>query len=103
MPAASPHAPPRHPSRVLPWSLASAAAAALGIVAVTAWRAADRQRLDGEGAIRQAATEAASGLAAQLHLLFAKEEESGFSTAISAKTDWFTSPGQADDWVFGPW
>ncbi len=90
---------PRRLSRALPWWLGGAAFLSLAAVAAVAWQAADRQRRDGEGALRQAAGDAATrilpGLAQGLL------ESAGRTPA--ARLSWFTTPGAPEDWVFGPW
>jgi two-component system sensor histidine kinase SenX3 len=94
-------------SPVLLWLLSAGAALALGTVSVVAWRAADRQRRDGAGAQRQAAAEAAALKAAEFEALLnaARHPLKTNARAVHAPIEraWFTQPGAATDWIFGPW
>lgn len=87
--------------RQLPWWLAGLAFSVLGVMASAAWRAADDQRRDAEGAQRQLAAEAASQAGLRLKAL----QETAARPLLLVRPRWFTGAGAGEgaDWVFGPW
>lgn len=92
---------------LLLWLSAGVAAVALLTIAVVAWRAADRQRADGEATMRLAVQDTARrALAAVKPGLFGYLEDAAglpVNEGMTISTDWLKRPGSADDWVFGPW
>jgi signal transduction histidine kinase len=81
-------------------------------VAVVAWQAANRQRQDGEGALRQAASDAAARTLKSItesdyrelmqpNLYETVPRSPRFHSPI--RQSWFTRSGDPHDWIFGPW
>ncbi|HWB06249.1 MAG TPA: HAMP domain-containing sensor histidine kinase [Verrucomicrobiales bacterium] len=98
--------------RYLAWWLTVGAAAALCTVAVVAWQAANRQRQDGEGALRQAASDAAARMLASITESEYRERALPYWKETGArpseihppiKLSWFDASGDPADWIFGPW
>jgi signal transduction histidine kinase len=90
---------PSHQGTPLPWWLAGLAVAALMFISVAAWRGADAQQQAAEAAVVKFATVLADAQAREFSQAVAQE----LANSLKIKLQWFSVPGEPEDWIFGPW